>query len=158
MAHRQMERGEYTAALKFALSIRMLSRFRNEALVIACECYLRSGDHANLAATISIIPDPELSQHWRLRVAAGHKTEVGSVFATPALPDPTLLGQMISDAWRRASLPELKRLHDLLAGYDLGAASEEAAVQFSALGKGLLVMVRQLEKSSATNPPPRTAD
>jgi hypothetical protein len=154
MAHRQMERGEYAAALKFALSIRALSRFRSQALAIACECHLRGGDHAQLAATISLIPDPELSQHWRLRVAAGHVIDAGGIPAAPALPEPALFGQMITDAWRRASLPELRRLQGLLTGPDArGVMTDAAAAQFAEMGKGLAVMIRHLEHAAAATPP-----
>jgi hypothetical protein len=65
IAHRECDRRNYAGALKQTDGIRVLSRFRDQALMITCRCYQALGQTRLIGQTAAQITDPQLRAPWR---------------------------------------------------------------------------------------------
>jgi hypothetical protein len=64
IAHREEQRRNWEGAINQAASIRVLSRFRDQALVIACRCCLAMGKIEVVSECAAQIVDEQLRKQW----------------------------------------------------------------------------------------------
>jgi len=64
IAHREEQRGNWNGALSQVASVRPLSRFRDQALVIACRCHLAMGKVHLVSECAAQLVDERLRKHW----------------------------------------------------------------------------------------------
>ncbi len=114
LAQRCLMSGDHASALRFAQGIRVLSRFRDQALAIIAEVHLAAGDQLALQTVIAAMASDDLRKAWETSYLAMVSTSGSDRF-----PEPGQMAQRISTSWkqrnRRSLLTIVEELQIILS-------------------------------------------
>ena len=109
LAQRCLMSGDHTSALRFAQGIRILSRFRDQALAIIAEVHWASGDQLAVQKIIAAMGADDLRKAWESRCLTTVNTPTSDSF-----PDPGQMAQRITTSWKERDRRSLLTIADEL--------------------------------------------
>jgi uncharacterized Rossmann fold enzyme len=114
LAQRCFMSGDHASALRFAQGIRVLSRFRDQALAIIAEVHWALGDQFAVRKITTEIGADDLRKAWESRCLAMVNTPTPDSF-----PDPGQMAQRMKNSWkekdRRSLLTIVEELQLIIA-------------------------------------------
>lgn len=144
MIQRHAEQRDFATAIRYALSVRPLSRFKDQSTAVMCECLLAQGDAPQLQEAIGMIVDPGLRQHWRHQLdqhVGGYRLVTARLEREPqALPDPAATGDLAAQAWAAKDAAAMQAIFAALCWKGLGVDQAGRQDQY----KELFASVRTL--------------